>query len=199
MCREGSFFKSLDYEKATTMISSERNTGTITLSDGTVLPFRPIAPIDQAALQRFHARLSDRSVHQRFFHAQPALCDDQAHRFTHLDGYDRFALIAIDPDLPSEIAGVVRFDREPGSDHAEYAAVVADRWQGRGLGMALTRLLVDAAKARGVHWFDADVLPDNRRMLGLFEDLHLPERIRHRDSIDKVEIDLTDISDVDEA
>jgi RimJ/RimL family protein N-acetyltransferase len=172
------------------MIASERDTGTITLSDGAILPYRPIAPIDQAALQRFHARLSDRSIHQRFFHSQPALGETQAHYFTHLNGIDRFALIAIDPDLPSEIAGVVRFDREPESDRAEYAAVVADRWQGRGLGTALTRLLVDAAKARGVHWFNADVLPDNRRMLGLFEDLHLPEHIHHRGSIDQVEIEL---------
>jgi hypothetical protein len=41
---------------------------------------------------------------------------------------------------------VVRYDREPGSDRVEYAALVEDRWQGRGLGIGLTHLLVDAAR-----------------------------------------------------
>jgi RimJ/RimL family protein N-acetyltransferase len=172
------------------MDTEARESGTIVLAEGISFAYRPIRPSDLAALQRFHERLSDRSVHQRFFHAQPLLDDAQAHRFTHLDGKDRFALVALDPLEPGEIAGVVRYDRDPPSDRAEYAAVVADRWQGRGLGLALTRHLVDMALARGIRWFYAEVLPENARMLGLFRDLGLPERIRYVDSTARVEIEL---------
>src|SRR3712207_7911837 len=52
---------------------------------------------------------------------------------------NRFALVALDPERPEEIIAVVSFDREGTTDRAEYAAAVEDRWQGKGLGLALTR------------------------------------------------------------
>jgi RimJ/RimL family protein N-acetyltransferase len=151
--------------------------GTLSLRDGTAVPFRPIEPGDQAALQAFHRRLSDRSVHQRFFCAKPELGERQAYDFTHVDGRDRFALVAVHPLDPGKIIAAVRFDREAEGDRAEYAGVVADEWQGLGLGTALTRRLVAAAVSRGIRRFQAIVLPDNLRMLGLLRDLALPERI----------------------
>jgi RimJ/RimL family protein N-acetyltransferase len=172
------------------MTDASPEIGTLTLLAGTEVPYRPILSSDQAALQRFHTRLSDRSVYQRFFGPRPWLSDDQARYFTHLDGTDRFALIALDPTAPEEIAAVVRFDREPGTDRAEYAAVVADRWQGLGLGLGLTRRLIDAARRRGIRCFYALVLPENRRMLNLLRDLGLPEQIHHQDGIERVDVTL---------
>jgi len=165
--------------------------GVIDLNDGAAVPFRPILPSDAAALQRFHARLSHRSIYQRFFTYQPTLGDTQAHYFTELDGVQRFALIALDPMEPGEIAGVVRYERDAGTDDAEYAAVIADRWQGRGLGLALTRRLIDSARLRGIRTFYALVLFENARMLNLFRDLQLPERVTFEQEIERVEIDLT--------
>lgn len=170
------------------------DSGSLTLLDGTAVSFRPILPSDQAALQRFHARLSDQSIYQRFFFPKPWLSDEQARYFTDLDGIDRFALVALDPTAPEEIAGVVRFDRDPGTDRAEYAAIVADRWQGHGMGLALTRRLIEAARRRGVATLYALVLPDNKRMLNLLRDLGLPERIRHQDGVERIEVALVDQS-----
>jgi RimJ/RimL family protein N-acetyltransferase len=171
------------------MSAAAAETGTIVLRDGAEIAYRPISASDQAALQRFHAKLSDRSIHQRFFCAMPALGDAQAHDFTHVDGVDRFALVALDPAAPAEIVAVVRFDRDRGGDRAECAGIVADQWQGRGLGTALTRRLVEAA-ARGVRRFDAIVLPDNAQMLGLLRDLALPEQIVHDGMVERVEVGL---------
>lgn len=170
--------------------------GTVVLLDGTVVRFRPIRPTDATALQRFHRRLSENSVHARFFGSLPELSDALARHFTHLDGLDRFALVALAPEQPAaagdheEIIAVVRFDRDPGTTRAEYAAVVADRWQGRGLGLALTRRLVDAARRRGIRSLYALVLPTNVRMLSLLRDLGLPERIRDEAGVERVEVDL---------
>jgi GNAT superfamily N-acetyltransferase len=175
-------------------MTTNHDTGTVILFDGREVSFRPILPSDQTALQRFHRRLSDQSVYQRFFSPKPWLSDEQARYFTQVDGIDRFALVALDPTAPEEIAAVVRFDRDPGTDRAEYAAVVADRWQGQGLGLALTRRLIEAARRRGVNWLYALVLPDNRRMLNLLRDLGLPEQIRHQDGVERIEVDLVDRS-----
>jgi len=165
--------------------------GTVALLDGTVVPFRPIQPTDRAALQQFHTRLSDASIYLRFFGARPILGEAMARHFTELDGRDRFALVALDPLDPNEIIGVVRFDREPGTESAEYAAIVVDAWEGHGLGLGLTRRLIDSARARGIRSFYALVLPENRRMLNLLRDLGLPERIRWEEGVERVDVDLT--------
>jgi RimJ/RimL family protein N-acetyltransferase len=150
-----------------------------------------VGPDDAAALRRFHRGLSDRTVYQRFFAPLPELSEAQAHYFTHVDGERRVALVALDPKHPGDIVAVVRFDRDPGTDRAEYAAVVADRWQGRGLGLGMTRRLIDAARRRGVHTLYALVLPGNARMFNLLRDLGLPERMRFEDGAERVEVTLT--------
>jgi RimJ/RimL family protein N-acetyltransferase len=165
--------------------------GTITLPDRTVVAYRPIHPADAPALQRFHSRLSAQSIYLRFFGVHPSLSDDQAHYFTNVDGRDRFAFVALDPADETELIAVARFDRDPGTDRAEYAAIVTDAWQGRGLGLAMTRHLIEAARHRGIRAFSALVLPENVRMLNLLRDLGLPERIHHEDGVERIDVVLT--------
>src|SRR5215213_10294684 len=143
---------------------AEEDSGSVELLDGTSVPYHAIAPDNAAALQRFHHRLSERSIYLRFFGAKPELSDRKAGYFTNVDGKDRFALVALDPEREGEIIAVVSFDREGDSDRAEYAAAVEDRWQGRGLGLALTRRLIGAARKRGIGVFTGIVLLENARM-----------------------------------
>jgi GNAT superfamily N-acetyltransferase len=170
---------------------AEEDSGSVELPDGTNIAYHAIAPDNASALQRFHHRLSERSIYLRFFAAKPELSDKEAGYFTNVDRIDRFALVAVDPEHPEEIIGVVSFDREGTTERAEYAAEVEDRWQGRGLGLALTRRLIEAALKRDVRTFTGIVLPENTRMLHLFRDLNLPERLRYEDGTDYVEIDLS--------
>lgn len=148
----------------------------LTLSDGTTVPVRPIRPTDTTALQRFHRRLSLDSVYRRFFGFVRELTEERARYFTHVDGENRYALVALDPARPDEIIGVVRYDREAATDRAECAVIVEDRWQGHGVGLALMRRLIEAARARGIRVLDALVLTDNTRMLQLLADLGVPTR-----------------------
>ena len=170
---------------------AEEDSGSAELLDGMSVAYHAIAPDNAAALQRFHHRLSERSIYLRFFAAKPELSDREAGYFTNVDGINRFALVAVDPERPQEIIGVVSFDREGTTERAEYAAEVEDRWQGRGLGLALTRHLIEAALKRGVRTFTGIVLPENTRMLHLLRDLGLPERLRYEDGTDFIEIDLS--------
>jgi RimJ/RimL family protein N-acetyltransferase len=171
---------------------AEEDSGSVELLDGTSVAYHAIAPNNASALQRFHHRLSERSIYLRFFAVKPELSDREAVYFTNLDKINRFALVAVDPERPEEIVGVVSFDREGTTERAEYAAEVEDSWQGRGLGLALTRRLIGAAQKRNVRIFTAFVLPQNRGMLHLLRGLGLPERLRYEeDGTDYIEIDLT--------
>jgi GNAT superfamily N-acetyltransferase len=170
---------------------TEEDSGSVELVDGTSIAYHAIAPDNASALQRFHHRLSERSIYLRFFAAKPELSNKKAGYFTNVDGINRFALVALDPERPEEIIGVASFDREGTTERAEYAAAVEDRWQGRGLGLALTRRLIEAALKRDIRVFTGVLLPENTRMLHLLRDLGLPERLRYEDGIEYVEIELS--------
>jgi GNAT superfamily N-acetyltransferase len=164
--------------------------GFLDLDDGALVRFRPISPHDTEALKRFHARLSQRSIYLRYFGPMKQLSDGKAGYFIHLEEREGFALVAFDPGQPTEIIAVVLYVRENGSDRVEYAALVEDRWQGRGLGLGLTRKLVEIALARGIRRFWGIFLPENARMLNLLRNLDLPEHIYLEDGVEYVEIDL---------
>ena len=159
------------------------------LADGTLVGVREVRADDAPALKRLVGRLSEQSVRLRYFGPMKELSDAQARRFAEVDGVDRYALVALDPE-DEEIVAVVRYEREGDSDAAEYAALVEDRLQGRGLGLSLTRSLIEAARENGIGRLNAYVLPENKAMLGLLRDLDLPERIRWEEGVKLVEMDL---------
>jgi GNAT superfamily N-acetyltransferase len=163
----------------------------IALRDGVCLPVRRIRAEDAAALQRLVGRSSDRSVELRFFGPLKELSDEMAERFADVDGEDRYAVVALDPKHPDEIVGVARYEWERGTDGAEYAALIEDRFQHRGLGIGLTRNLIEAARENGIRHLHALVLRENAGMLSLLRSLDLPERLRWKDGAECVELDLS--------
>lgn len=162
----------------------------LALRDGSCVPVRKIEPGDAAALRRFVERLSERSIHMRYFGSMKELSEKQARYFAEVDGRYRYALVALDPEDEKEIVGVVRYDREADTDRAEYAAVVEDRIQGKGLGIALTRRLIEVARTQGIGHLYALVMPENREMLGMLRSLHLPEHIKWEDGVEHVDISI---------
>jgi GNAT superfamily N-acetyltransferase len=165
--------------------------GTLSLPSGYEVPFRLVKPKDVSALQRFLGRCSERTIYLRFFGSLQEFSEEKAKYFAHVDGVDHFALVALDPNDQNEIIAIVRYDREPGEEYAEYAAIVEDSWQGQGVGIALTRLLIDAAWDKGVRYFYALVMGKNKRMLELLRHLDLPEQERQEEGVKHVEVDLS--------
>ncbi len=162
----------------------------LALRDGSCVPVRGIRAGDAPALQRLVGRSSARSVQLRFFGPLRELSNESARHFAEVDGEDRFALVALDPEDVGEIVAVVRYEREGEGGSAEYAALVEDRFQGRGLGIGLTRRLIEAARENGIGRLHALVLRENKEMLNLLRSLGLPERTQWRDGAEHVEIDL---------
>ncbi len=162
----------------------------LALRDGSCVPVRGIRAGDAPALQRLVGRSSARSVQLRFFGPLRELSNESARHFAEVDGEDRFALVALDPEDVGEIVAVVRYEREGEGGSAEYAALVEDRFQGRGLGIGLTRRLIEAARENGIERLHAMVLRENKEMLNLLRSLDLPERTQWRDGAEHVEVDL---------
>jgi N-acetylglutamate synthase-like GNAT family acetyltransferase len=162
----------------------------LALRDGTCVPVRRVRAEDAEALQRLVGRSSDRSVELRFFGPLKRLSDEMARRFAEVDGEVRFALVALDPRDRGEIVGVVRYEREGDTGGAEYAALIEDRFQERGLGLGLTKYLIEAARENGIDHLYAFVMRENAGMLNLLRSLDLPERKSWQDGAERIEIDL---------
>lgn len=159
----------------------------VTLRDGSELTIRPMHRTDAGRLVRFHHTLSPETTRLRFFTFHPELRPDELDRFTHVDHNDREAIVATVDD---EIVGVGRWDRADDASLAEVAFVVTDAWQGRGLGSALLRSLVEQAPQRGIDRFLAVTLTDNRRMLAVFHRAGKPVTSRFVDGQVELTMDL---------
>jgi GNAT superfamily N-acetyltransferase len=140
-----------------------------------------------AELVRFHEGLSLDTTYRRFFSPHPHLSEREVDRFTHVDHLDREALVAA---TTTGIIGVGRFDRLPDQPVAEVAFVVADLWQGRGIGRELFDRLAALARSLGVTAFRAETLWINQAMLGLLRSTGLPMTTSAEGSVVHVEVRL---------
>jgi acetyltransferase len=143
-----------------------------TLRDGTGVVIRPIRPQDRQIEQDFVHNLSDESRYFRFFNAVRDLSETALTRFTQVD-YDReMALIALISENGREAEiGVARYAINPDGRSCEFAIVVADAWQRKGIGSKLMHSLMDAAGSRGLETMEGWVLAGNSRMLALMDAL----------------------------
>lgn len=176
----------------------------VVLRDGTTTHLRPIRPGDAEALQRFQMAQSERSTYYRFFAALNRIPARMLTQFVTVDHTERVALVAAraaggprpgttaDGPPAEEILGVARFDvlPGPGPRTAEVAFNVADSVQGRGLGSVLLEHIADVAREVGVRHFTAEVLPENRAMLGVFREAGYATAQHLDDGFVTVSIDL---------
>jgi RimJ/RimL family protein N-acetyltransferase len=137
----------------------------ISLRDGSRAAIRPIEPADSALIATAFAELSAESRYRRFFTPLETLDERRLTYLTEVDHHDHEALVAIAPETGAAV-GVARFVRV-GADVAEPAVVVADRWQRRGLALALLERLADRARDEGIARFSGVVLADNHRAIEL--------------------------------
>ena len=134
--------------------------------DGQIVTIRPIKPEDAYLAQDFVHELSAESKYFRFMNTIRELPQSQLIRLTQID-YDReMAFVATVDEGGREVeVGVVRYATNPDGESCEFAVIVADSWQGKGLAQRLMNVLIDTARSRGLKIMNGDFLADNRRML----------------------------------
>ncbi|MGZ5170039.1 MAG: bifunctional acetate--CoA ligase family protein/GNAT family N-acetyltransferase [Burkholderiales bacterium] len=137
-------------------------------ADGTSATIRPIRPEDATIESDFVQSLSPQAKYLRFMAAVKDLTPAMLARFTQVD-YDReMALIAVLDDAGRERQiGVTRYIINPDGQSCEFAIVVSEAWQGRGLGRHLMLQLIAVARTRGLKTMLGQVLAVNTHMLAL--------------------------------
>jgi len=156
----------------------------VVLRDGATARLRPIQPDDAAGLQAMHAAQSESSIYLRYFTYKSELSAKELDRFTRVDHRERVALVI---ERGGRLLGVGRYDRYGDSDAAEVAFNISDAAQGQGLGSILMEHLAVAAREQGIRRFTAEVLPENRKMLSVFQDSGFEVARRFEDGVVAVE------------
>jgi len=163
------------------------------LPDGAPVLIRPIRPDDKGMLSDGLRRLSPESAQRRFLTPKRSFSRAELRYLTELDGLDHVALVAEHPTDPvRRLIAVGRFVRlEDDPEAAEVAIVVADHWQGRGLGSVLGEHLAHSARNRGIRRFTATMAADNRPAHRLMEKLtHHLHRHHVGGGVDELVLDL---------
>ena len=140
----------------------------ITTRGGLPLFIRPVKPEDAPIYVNLFKELSPTSIYYRFFGVLKELRPEMLARFTQID-YDReIALVAIDADAKEErMLGVARIIGDPDGRDGEFAVLVGDAWQGKGVGAGLLQKLLLIAEKRGFKNIHGIVLKENRNMVAL--------------------------------
>lgn len=137
--------------------------------NGQTVKIRPISPEDADMEQEFVKNLSSETKYYRFMNTLRELSQTQLVRLTQID-YDReMAFVAyVDHERVDGLEvqiGVARYAINPDGESCEFAIVVADDWQGKGLARRLMGVIIDTARMRGIKYMNGDFLAENRRMI----------------------------------
>jgi acetyltransferase len=142
-----------------------------TAPDGARLALRPIRPEDEPLMVRFHEQLSQQTVYRRYFehlHLSDRIRHERLTRICFND-YDREIALVAEHDDPEtgarQIVGVARLSKAHTANEAEFAVLVADAYQRRGIGTELLRRLVQIGRDEKLCRITGLILHDNDGMI----------------------------------
>jgi acetyltransferase len=167
-----------------------------TMKNGQAVSIRPIRPEDEPLLINLHQYLSERTVYMRYF--QPLkLSQRTAHerltRICFID-YDREIVLVVEhksKDTSTEIIAIGRLSKlRGGSNEAELAVLVDDRYQGQGLGTELYRRLIQVARDEKLQRLVSTILAENREMRAICQKLGFQMKADLEDGTVRAELDV---------
>jgi GNAT superfamily N-acetyltransferase len=139
---------------------------------GPGIAYRPVTADDGSMFLAVFDGLSSQSRYMRYHGVKPALSDHEVRYFTDVDHHDHEAIVAV---AGTEAVGVARYVRRSDDPRsADIAVEVVDRWQRRGVGSVLLRLVARRARDEGVDQFRGSVLQSNVAMLATINSLRAP-------------------------
>ena len=142
---------------------------TFLLKDGTRIGFRPVHPTDEPRMKDLWYALSQQSRYFRFMSWREWMSRRQIQDFVYIDHRNEVGIVGTLPEARGEeIIAYGCYYLDPGTNRAEVAFIVKDKWQNRGLGSFMFKHLMNIAKRSGIAGFTADVLFENRGMQEVF-------------------------------
>ncbi|MEM0360510.1 MAG: bifunctional acetate--CoA ligase family protein/GNAT family N-acetyltransferase [Candidatus Diapherotrites archaeon] len=146
----------------------EHLTKEVRLLNGAKVKLRAIMPEDEPRHLAMLRKFSPKTVRQRFFHMVRDWDHEALIRYCFND-YDREIAIVAERGKGEqrELLGVVRIMSDPGKNTAEFAIVVTDEWQRKGLGTIMLRYIMDIARQKGLSKIWGHVLVDNAELVSI--------------------------------
>jgi acetyltransferase len=137
---------------------------------GDRLNIRPIRPEDEPLMVQFHQTLSEESVYLRYAHIvklNKRIAHERLTRICFID-YDREMILVADrknlQNSEHEILAVARLSKLHGTNEAEFALIVSDRYQHQGLGTELLTRLLEIGKEKQLKAIVGYILSSNYKM-----------------------------------
>ncbi|MCG6869505.1 MAG: bifunctional acetate--CoA ligase family protein/GNAT family N-acetyltransferase [Gammaproteobacteria bacterium] len=151
------------------------------LKDGTPVILRSIRPEDEPLWHDMVASSSDNSIRFRFRSMFRKTTHQMAVRYCCID-YEREIAIVAETAFENhrKLIGVGGLIADAEHETAEFAILVSDPWQGKGLGSILLSYCLELASRWGIQRVVAETALDNHRMLEVFSKHGFSSEI-HRD------------------
>jgi acetyltransferase len=172
-----------DHEDKKLNAVRKRYTMQRTLHNGRSVTFRPIECTDQVEFKEFFKSLSPESVHFRFLEIIKELPNEAVEKYCDLDFNQEIAIIAL-PMGGDKIIAVARLILSLKDRRGEFALVIADAWQGVGLGTELLAYLIKIAGDYQLEEIYCVLSGDNSRMIGLAEKFGLKVKSTDGDTLE---------------
>ena len=136
-----------------------------TLRDGRNVAIRAVRADDAARIQAMVQALSPRTRYLRFFNPLHELPPALLASFTEADPFHAMTILAtIEQDGEERVVGMAHYFSEDYPEQCEFALLVADGWQGAGLGARLLHNLICIAVAAGFGRMEGELLAENITM-----------------------------------
>jgi acetyltransferase len=161
---------------------------TFSLANGMPVTLRPIKPEDEPMWHELLASCGPDSIRMRFSQLFNGTTHDMAARYCYID-YDReIGIVAeLEEEGRRKLLGVGRLVADPDHHSAEYAILIADRWQNQGVGTMLTNYCIKIAKDWKIKHLSAITSRQNRRMVNIFRNLGFTVELSAEDDVIQVE------------
>lgn len=138
--------------------------------DGRQVFFRPVKPTDEQMMKDLFYSFSEDTIYRRFMSVKRSMPHRELQHFANIDYDTEMAIVGvIREDEMQEIIAVGRYSLYEEGNEAEVAFVVRDDWQGKGIGTFLLDYLIRIGRDMGIDAFTAEVMPQNKQMIHMFE------------------------------
>ncbi|UCE44509.1 MAG: bifunctional acetate--CoA ligase family protein/GNAT family N-acetyltransferase [Candidatus Bathyarchaeota archaeon] len=157
------------------------------LRDGRPVLLRPIKPEDEPLWLEMFRNFSEESIRYRFFNVIKDTPHEMRVRYCNID-YDReMAIVAeLSEGEERKILGVVRLNVEPDGKTGEIAVIVADPWQGLGLGSKMVDYIIEICKDMGLERVYGLMLKNNQRAIALMKKMGFTTEYPDQDTVKTV-------------
>jgi acyl-CoA hydrolase/GNAT superfamily N-acetyltransferase len=162
-----------------------------TFKEGLEVRFRPIKPSDEDMMRRLFYQFSDESKYLRYFVRVSTMPHTEMQKYVNIDYIDVVSIVGlITRNRQEEIIAEGRYAYYPQEKTYELAFIVDEEFQGKGIATFMTEYLIKIAKERGLKTLCANVLPENKKMLNVFDRIKTKHTSKYSDGVVLLEFDL---------